>query len=635
MAAHIPRLFSSTVKRVASGMLPSHMAVRGAAFSIRQRDTTFVMNEVLNATEHYKQLGNPDCNEELIESIISNCSSFAMDKLYPLDVVGDKQGCKLTKDGAVTPKGFKEAYEEYVAGGWQSMSVHPNYGGQGLPLSLGLLKAEIIGTANWSFGMYPGLSIGAMNTLTLHASEEQKQTYLTKLAAGTWSGTMCLTEPQCGTDLSQVATRAERQADGSFKLNGTKIFISAGDHDLTENIIHIVLARIDGAPPGLAGISLFLVPKYLVGKDGSLAKDKNIVCSRLENKMGIHGSTTCEMQFENSTGFLIGAENSGLKQMFTFMNTARIGTALQGVGSAERAFQGALDYAKNRLAMRSLTGAKFPEKIADPILEQPDVRRMVLTAKAFAEGGRCMVYHTAMLADHMIATESAEERRKHDDYLGLFTPILKGFLTEVGLEAAKDGIQVWGGHGYIKENGMEQIDRDARIATLYEGTTGVQALDLLGRKVVLNKGKNLMRFHKEIFSYTKSLLIDNYSTSNHKLAALRITGLTLQWSALTAKLFGMALMNKNAVGSASYDYLLYSGYIVMGYFWLRMMETASAKLKANPTGPDADFYKGKIATGEFYFDRILPRTKTLAKTMGRTPTSLMSITYDQLSAGHH
>ncbi len=454
------------------------------------------------------------------------------------------------------------------------------WGGQGLPLSLGMVKAEMMGTANWAWGMYPGLSIGAMNTLLLHGSEKQKEEYLTRLASGEWSGTMCLTEPQCGTDLSQVRTKAEPIGDGRYKISGTKIWISAGDHDLTENIIHIVLARLPNAPAGTKGISLFVVPKYLTGPDGKLDKSKrNVTCTALEKKMGIHGSATCVLTFEDTIGWLIGPEHTGLHAMFTFMNTARIGTAIQGLATCELAYQNSLPFAKERLAMRSLKGPKFPEKPADPIIVHPDVRRMLLTQKCLAEGARAMCYDVSLKADAMLAATSGEEQKRLDSELGLFTPIVKGFLTEMGLEASKEAMQVWGGAGFTRDAGVEQIYRDARISTLYEGTTGIQALDLLGRKILLNRGKHLRKFCKEILA--NSVHAGFKSPNKAKLAGMAFaTGRrALQWQYLAGRVMVGAVLDKEVVGAASVDFLMYSGYTYMAHMWLRMADVALTKAK--------------------------------------------------------
>ncbi len=574
------------------------------------KDMNFVMNDVFKAQAHYQTFPEgQEATPDLVAAIIEECARFAEQELSPLYQTGDKEGCRLEEGKVITPKGYKEAYTQFVAGGWQGLSHPVEYGGQGLPVSLGVIKSEMISTANWSWGMYPGLSLGAMNTIYLHGDEQQKQTYLIKLTEGTWAGTMCLTEAQCGTDLGQVKTKAEPNADGSYTLTGSKIFISAGDHDLTENIIHIVLARLPDAPKGTRGISLFIVPKYLPDADGNPGEFNHVTVGALEDKMGIKASATCVLNFDGSQGFLIGPENKGLECMFTFMNTARIGTGLQGCASAELAFQNALTYAKERLSMRSLSGKKQPDKVADPIIVHPDVRRMLLTQKALAEGGRALIYYAALKADTLVhgPTEAAKERA--DDDLGFLTPIIKAFLTETGFEAANLGMQVFGGHGYIKEWGMEQIVRDSRISMLYEGTTGIQALDLLGRKILLDKGTSFRRFSKELGHYCrgKSRYVSGKRRAKMKGMVSELTWLNRQWSYLTLRVVFNSMRNRDEVGAASVDYLMYSGYIVMGYMWALMAETAYEKLATDKD--NAAFYESKIKTAEFYFARLLPRTK--------------------------
>ena len=589
------------------------------------RDKRFLMNEVFDFPAHYAGLSNgKDADKDTVDAILDACAQFCEQTLSPLNLSGDEEGCHL-KDGKVTtPKGFKAAYDEFVAGGWQGLSHPTEYGGQGLPMSLGLVKSEMMGTANWSFTMYPGLSLGAMNTIMQHASTELKNLYMPPLTEGRWAGTMCLTEPQCGTDLGQVKTKADLNADGSYSVTGTKIFISSGDHDLTENIIHIVLARLPDAPPGTRGISLFLIPKMKVAQDGSLDGSNHVVCSSLEHKMGIKASATAVINFENSIGYLISAPNKGLEAMFTFMNTARLGTAVQGVAHAELSFQGALAYAKERRSMRALSGKKEPEKVADAIIHHADVRRMLLTQKAFAEGGRAMLYFAAQYADHMVngIIEGDDAKyKKWDDKLGFYTPILKGFLTEMGLEAANIGMQVFGGHGYIKEHGMEQIARDARIATLYEGTTGIQALDLLGRKVLLTtRGKCVREFTGDIASFAMNNLRDArlrpYATTLARYAA--------EWNVLTMRIMLTARKDRDVVSAASHHFLMYSGYVMMAYFWALQASVASDKLKSGGS-ESKEFYKAKLATARFYFDHLLPRAKGHASSMLKPSKSLTKL----------
>lgn len=588
------------------------------------KDINFLINDVYNFQEHYKKIpGGEEATPEMVEAILGEAARFCEEELAPLYQKGD-EGCVWDNGEVRTPAGFKEAYAKYVEGGWQGMSFPAEYGGQGLPLSLGVIKSEMIGTANWVWGMYPGLSLGAMNTIYLHGTEEQKNTYLPPMAEGTWLGTMCLTEPQCGTDLGQVKTKAIPNDDGSYSLTGTKIFISSGEHDFTDQIVHIVLARLPGAPEGTKGISLFIVPKYNVNADGSLGERNPVTCGSIEEKMGIHGSSTCVMNFDGAKGFLIGPENKGLNCMFTFMNSARIGTSIQGFATAELSFQNALPYAKERRSMRSLSGTKHPNQVADSLIVHPDVRRMLLTQKAIAEGGRAMVYQAATLADLMM-TEASKGNQKgyeyYDDKLGFLTPILKAFLTEMGYEAANEGVQIYGGHGFIKEWGMEQIIRDAQISKLYEGTTGVQALDLLGRKILLGKLKSFNAFREEVKEFIKT----HQNRTEMKPFIRKLKQYMLAWRVNTIRIAMKAAKDRDMVGSASVDYLMYSGFITMAYFWARMADAAFTGVKS---GKDTDFYKAKIQTAEFYYDRLLPRAKGHAKMMLKDPKTLMQMHED-------
>jgi alkylation response protein AidB-like acyl-CoA dehydrogenase len=595
------------------------------AYQAPLRDMRFLLNEVFDFPGHYAGLTNgKDADPETVSAILDECARFCEEELAPLYLSGDAEGCTL-KDGVVTtPKGYKEAYAAYVAGGWQGLSHPTEYGGQGLPMSLNLLKAEMMGTANWPFLMYPGLSLGCMNTIMQYGDEQQKNTFMPPLTEGRWAGTMCLTEPQCGTDLGQINTKAEPQADGSYRLTGTKIFISSGDHDLTENIIHIVLARLPDAPKGTRGISLFIVPKVLVNADGSLGARNAVTAASLEHKMGIKASATCVLNFDGATAYLIAEPNKGLEAMFTFMNTARIGTAVQGVAHAELSFQGALAYAKERRSMRALSGKKEPDKPADSLMYHADVRRMLLTQKAIAEGGRAMIYFAAQYADHMVNGIMEGDQKKYeawDDKLGFFTPILKGFLTELGLEAANHGMQVFGGHGYIWEHGMEQIARDARIATLYEGTTGIQALDLLGRKVLLqSRGKVVREFTAQIARFA----MEQLGTRGMRGFATELGRYAAEWNLLTVRLMLMARKDRDVVSSACHHYLMYSGYVMMAYFWA--VQAAVARKKLKDGGADApEFYRAKLATARFYFEQLLPRAKSHAASMTRPSRSMMSL----------
>ncbi|WP_371194389.1 acyl-CoA dehydrogenase C-terminal domain-containing protein [Glaciecola sp. SC05] len=598
------------------------------AYKAPLRDIKFLMRDVLDYFPHYESLSNgADATPEMIDAILEGIASLGEQVLAPINLSGDKEGCHFDDGVVTTPAGFKEAYQEYVAGGWQGLSFPEEFGGQNLPTSINVIKAEVIGSANWSFAMYPGLSMGCINTILEYGSALQKKQFMAPLVSGEWSGTMCLTEPQCGTDLAQIKTKAElNESDDSYRLTGTKIFISAGEHDLAENIIHIVLARIPGAPKGIKGISLFIVPKVNIDGDGRMGERNAVHCGSIEHKMGIRASATSVLNFDGATGYLIGQENRGLEAMFTFMNTARIGTALQGVCHAEASFQGALAYAKDRQSMRALSGKKQPNCAADAIIWHPDVRRMLLTQRAIAEGGRAMIFHAAKIADKMFnATVEGDTQKQqaYDDELGFYTPILKGFITELGLESANLGIQIFGGHGYIHEHGMEQIARDARIATLYEGTTGIQSLDLLGRKVLLtNKGKSVRDFSKVMLSFAKPHLLSRGPIGS---MARSLSKRAAEWNIMTLRIMLGASKNRELVGSASVDYLMYSGYVMMAYFWALQAEKSAALLESGEGEESTEFYTSKIQTAEFYFDRLLPRATAHKRAAVSSTKSLMQM----------
>ncbi|WP_111858080.1 acyl-CoA dehydrogenase C-terminal domain-containing protein [Acinetobacter sp. CFCC 10889] len=602
------------------------------AYKAPLRDIRFLMNEVFDYPAHYKTLSiGENADADTVDMILEGAADFCENVLSPLNQSGDEEGCQF-KDGEVTtPKGFKEAYNQFIQGGWQGLSYPEEFGGQGLPMSLNLVKSEMMGSANWSFTMYPGLSMGCMNTILQFGTEEQKNLYMPPLTAGTWSGTMCLTEPQCGTDLGQVKTKAEPKADGTYAITGTKIFISAGEHDLTENIVHIVLARLPDAPAGTKGISLFIVPKFIPNADGSVGERNPVTCGSIEHKMGIRASATAVLNFDEATGYLIGEINKGLHAMFTFMNTARIGTAVQGLAHAELSFQGALPYAKDRMSMRALSGKKDPERVADAIIHHADVRRMLLTQKAFAEGGRSMIYHAAQLADKMADALAQGDQAKFDEYddkLGFYTPILKGFLTEMGLESANLGMQVFGGHGYIKEHGMEQIARDARISTLYEGTTGIQALDLIGRKVLLSsKGKVVREYTAEILKFCGQHARNKYM----RRFAWDLTKVCAQWNALTVRIMLAARKDRDIVSSASVDFLMFSGYSMMAYYWAQQAAVASEKLASGTGSETPEFYKAKIKVADFYFDQLLPRAQGHAESMVNPSKTTMALEAEHFS----
>ncbi|WP_322981421.1 acyl-CoA dehydrogenase C-terminal domain-containing protein [Pseudomonas sp. C11] len=569
------------------------------------RDMQFVLHDLLQVEKHYAAIpAYADTNRELVDSILEASADFSENEIAPLNRSGDEEGCHFEDGKVTTPRGFKEAYAKFVELGFGSLAAPVEYGGQGLPHSLAIATGEMNGTANWSWSMYFGLSQGAVNTVDAHGTPEQKQTYLTKLVTGEWTGTMCLTESHAGSDLGLIRTKATPNADGSYSISGTKIFISAGEHDMADNIVHIVLARLPDAPAGTKGISLFIVPKVNVNADGSLGDRNSVACGSIEHKMGIKASVTCVMNFDGARGFLIGPPNRGLNCMFTFMNTARVDTALQGVCSAEGSFQGALSYARERLAMRALSGAKMPEREADPIIVHPAVRSMLLTQKAFAEGGRALVYWLATQIDLFHGAETEEQRKAADDLMSILTPIAKAFLTEMGSEAAKHGVQIYGGHGFIREWGMEQIVRDTRISCLYEGTTEIQALDLLGRKVLQSQGELLKIFTKIIHKFCQA------HEGNRFMSEFTdpLKQLNQQWIDLTMKVGVDAMMNPDEVGGAAVDYMYFSGYATMAYLWAWMASVAKQKLETG-TSEEA-FYTAKIQTAQFYFKRILPRSQS-------------------------
>ncbi|PLW70786.1 acyl-CoA dehydrogenase C-terminal domain-containing protein [Pseudohalioglobus lutimaris] len=582
------------------------------------RDISFVMNEVLEAEKLFQTLpGYEEATTDLMNAIVEEGAKFSEGVLSPINQSGDEEGCTWSEGGVTTPTGFKEAYQQYVENGWPALSADVEHGGQGMPSALGIVINEMAGSANWAWLMYPGLSHGAVKTIEEHGTPEQKETYLTRLVSGEWTGTMCLTESHCGSDLGLLRTKAEPQADGSYAITGQKIFISAGEHDMTDNIVHIVLARLPDAPEGTKGISLFIVPKVNVNEDGSLGERNGVHCASIEHKMGIHGNATAVLNFDGARGYLIGPENRGLNCMFTFMNTARVGTAAQGLAHMELSFQGALAYAKERLAMRSLTGPKNPDGPADPIIVHPDVRRMLLTQKAFAEGSRAMLYFLAMQGD-VVDKGSEEEAKAADDLMSLLTPIAKAFMTEVGFEAANHGVQVYGGHGFIKEWGMEQIVRDCRIAMLYEGTTGIQAMDLIGRKVIGSGGKLLVQFTAMIDE-----LCEANTNEEDKVFLDVLKAKKDEWLGVSMQIGEAAMENPDEAGAAAVDYLMYSGYITVAYFWARMAIVARQKI-AEANG-DTSFYEAKLMTAKFYFERLLPRTESLKTTMVAGADSLMQM----------
>ncbi|PZO09643.1 MAG: acyl-CoA dehydrogenase [Lysobacteraceae bacterium] len=581
------------------------------------RDMKFALYDVIEADKLYARLGIEHAQRDLLDAVMDEAAKFTQTVLAPLNGVGDEIGCVYDKaTGAVTtPPGFKEAYAQFVEGGWAGITAPEAMGGQDLPESFGAALKEMIDAANLSWGNYPLLSHGATEALKHHGESWQQEVFLKKIIAGEWTGTMCLTEPHCGSDLGLLKTKAEPQADGSYAVTGTKIFITGGEHDFTDNIIHLVLARLPDAPAGVKGISLFIVPKVKVGRDGIVGERNAVRCGSIEHKMGIHGSVTCVMNFDGAQGYLIGQANKGLNAMFTMMNTARLAVGLQGLALIDRAFQNALDYSRDRLQGRSLSGAKFPDKPADPLIVHPDIRRMLLTCKSLAEGSRMLALHAATLVDVLERSKDEAERKEADVLLGFLTPIVKGMLTEWGNECTYHALQCFGGHGYVREWGMEQLARDARITTIYEGTTGIQALDLLGRKTMQLQGAGLQQFLKMIQAFCTQHAADTTLTE----FILPLAEIARQWGELTIEVGKKATANADEVGAASVDYLFYSGYVALAFWWAKAVAAADAG--SHP----ADFKTAKRETARFYFARILPRTQSHAAAMRSGSANLLAL----------
>ncbi|MFI5011967.1 MAG: acyl-CoA dehydrogenase C-terminal domain-containing protein [Hyphomicrobiales bacterium] len=567
-------------------------------------DTLFLLRDVLGYERHGNLPGFADAPLDVVEAVLGEAGKLAEEVFQPLNRSGDLEGCKRHDDGRVTtPKGFKQAYEAFRQGGWIGLSAPAEYGGQGLPMTLSSVMGEYLSSANLALSMYPGLTQGAIAAILVHGSAEQKSAYLPKMIAGEWAGTMNLTEPHCGTDLGLIKTKAVPNGDGSYAISGTKIFISSGEHDLTANIIHLVLARIEGAPAGTKGISLFIVPKVLPRADGSLGARNGVACGSIEHKMGIHGNSTCVMNYDGAKGFLIGQENKGLNAMFVMMNEARLGVGVQGLSQSEVAYQNAAAYAKERLQGRALGGPKEPGKPADPIIVHPDVRRVLMSIRAFNEAARAFVLWTALKADVSHRTDNAADRQAAEDHLGLMTPIVKGVLTDLGFDNAVKAQQMFGGHGYIAETGVEQFVRDARIAMLYEGANGIQAMDLVGRKLGKDGGRAALAFFNEVTGFLKE------HGAEEGLAGLVKPLETALGHLQQATMWFMqnALAKPDNAGAGATDYMHMFGLVALGYMWARMAKAARAKLEAGADG-DASRMEGKLATAKFFMQRLLPET---------------------------
>lgn len=566
-------------------------------------DVKFLLNDVFHFDRYNNLSGFADATSDVRDAILDEAAKFAEEVVQPLNRIGDLEGCTRHDDGRVTtPKGFKEAFKQLGEGGWLGLVGPTEYGGQGLPVTLSQSVAEFMMSSNMAFSMYSGLTQGAMAALLVHGSDEQKQKFIPNMIAGKWSGTMNLTEPHCGTDLGLMRTKAVKQADGSYKITGTKIFISGGEQDLTENIVHLVLARIEGAPAGIKGVSLFVVPKVSINADGSLGARNGVSCGSIEHKMGIHGNSTCVMNFDNSVGWLVGEENKGMNAMFVMMNEARLGVGMQGLAQSEVAYQNAVAYAKDRLQGRSLTGAKAPEKPADPIIVHPDIRRALMSMRAFNEAARALVVWTSLKSDIAHRSDNTKDRQEADDHMGLLTPVIKGVLTDVGFANTVAAQQVFGGHGYIAEWGMEQFVRDARIAMIYEGANGIQGLDLVGRKLPKDGGRAAMGFFAEVAAFAK----DNAGDDMKPYVAPLSTALGHLQQA-TGWLMQNALAKPDNAGAASTDYMHLFGLVVLAYMWAKMARVANDKIAA---GDKSDYIKAKLVTGRFFMERMLPETAT-------------------------
>jgi acyl-CoA dehydrogenase len=583
------------------------------------KDTLFLLNDVFDYARYDNMPGFSEAPLDVVEAVLGEGAKIAEEVLQPLNRSGDMEGCTRHADGSVTtPKGFKEAYKTFAEGGWVGIAGDPAYGGQGLPYFLSLALNEYAISANQAFAMYPGLTNGAMAALHTHASDAQKRTYLPKMTSGEWCGTMNLTEPQCGTDLGLIKTRAAPQADDSYAISGQKIFISAGEHDLTDNIIHLVLARIEGAPAGVKGISLFVVPKVLVREDGSLGERNGVSCGSIEHKMGIHANSTCVLNYDGAKGWLIGEENRGLNAMFVMMNEARMGVALQGVALSEVAYQNAAAYAKERLQGRALTGARDTGKAADPILVHPDVRRMLLEIRAFNEAARAAMMWAALSSDEAHRSPDAATRQGADDRLGLLTPVLKGFFTDMGFANAVKAQQVFGGHGYIAEWGMEQFVRDARINMIYEGANGIQALDLVGRKLPKDGGRAITAFFGEISAFLSANKAD--AELAPYLTGLKVGSSQLQQA--TMWLMQNAMGNPDNAGAGSTDYLHLFGLTLLSYMWARI---AKAVLAKKAKGEATEELESKLVLAKFFNERMMPEAGAHLARLSSGAASIMAM----------